>query len=219
MSINIDAAGEWADETARRWITTNPMKRLDAGSEPGKIRTAVIDTIEQVSHAMAEKTRAAGCYADGTPSACKTWLETCCNQLAEPDEATKPNRTTRRIGDADATAAETAPLLRWAGASRVEAQKAGLRWTRGRDRGPLEFDVMVVGGVQTIVEHGWPTDANQLVARMAAAIATATRRTAEAQGTPSASIAKLTQTLIGDARQRAAATSAQRPAWVDQPRS
>ena len=215
--INIDAAGEWADETAGRWLTTDPMDGLSTASRPEEIRTGVVKTIAETARTMAKKTRAAGCYPHATPAGCKTWLETCCNQLAEPDLDTKPERTMPRFGTGATARAEAAPLLRWAAGSREQAQKSGLRWTRGRNEGPLELDVMEVDAVQTIIEHGWPADENELVAKIATAIATATRRTAEAQKTPAASIAELANALMDDARRYAATRAAQRPDWVNRP--
>ena len=217
MAINIDAAGEWASETASRWLTTDPMDGLDSASRPEDVRKGVVRTIAETSAVMAEKTRSTGCYPNATREGCKAWLEACCNQMAEPDQDTLRVRTVPRLGDKPAPPARSAPMLRWAGGSREQAQRTGFRWTRGRGHGALEFEVVNLNGTQTIVEHGWPADESSLVKQMASAIATATHRTAEAQKTNSASIATIKQTLVEDARRYSATSAAQAPDWTGAP--
>ena len=213
MMINIDAAGEWADETASRWLTTEPMDGLDAASRPEDIRNGVVRTITETSSAMAEKTRAAGCYPDATPKDCKTWLETCCNQVSGPRRETLAARTAPQMGDAPEPAAKAIPLLRWAGGSREQAQNSEITWTRGRGRGALNFDVLDIDGIQTIVEHGWPADEHDLVNQMTNAIATAARRAADIRKRTSASIATIRQALLDDAQRYAATDDARPPDW------
>ena len=217
MAINIDAAGEWADETASRWLRTDPMDGLDSTSRPEEIRKAVVRAIAETSAVMAEKTRSTGCYRNATPEGCKAWLEACCNHLAAPDGDTRQSRTVPQLGETAPPAARSTPMFRWAAGSREQAQKSGFRWTRGRDHGGLSFDVIDLNGVQTIVEHGWPADEHDLMEKMAGAIATATRRTADARKTSSASIATIRQTLIEDARRYAGTSAAQAPDWMNTP--
>ena len=213
MVINIDAAGEWADETASRWLTTEPMDGLDAASRPEDIHNGVVRTIAETSAAMAERSRSTGCYAHATAEGCKAWLETCCNQVAGPRRETTATRTTPQMGDAPEPATRAIPLLRWAGASREQAQNSEIAWTRGRSRGALNFDVLDIDGIQTIVEHGWSADEHDLVSQMAGAIATAARRAADARNRTSASIATIRQALLDDAQRYAATDDAQPPDW------
>ena len=215
--INIDAAGEWADENATRWLHTNPMNMLDATSRPEDIRKGVVATIAQTSEAMAEKTRRSGCYPQATAESCKAWLETCCNQAAGPGRETAQGRTAPRLGHTPEPPARALPLLRWAGGSREQAQSAEILWTRGRDHGTLAFDVIDVTGIQTIVEHGWPADENDLVDKMAGAIATAAQRAAEARNRRTADAATIRQALLADAQRYAATTDAQPPVWWESP--
>ena len=216
MAINIDAAGEWADETATRWLSTNPMEKLNPSSRPEEIRRGVVDTIAETSAVMAEETRNTGCYAHATAEGCKTWLETCCNQAAGPRRETSEARSAPRLGNRPEPAAKALPFLRWAGISREQVQSPEIVWTRGRDHGVLAFDVVDVDGVQSIVEHGWPADENELVEKMTSAIATAACRAAEVRSRRAASMETVKQTLLEDARRHAATPGAEPPDWWKQ---
>ena len=162
---------------------------------------------------MAEKTRNTGCYPDATPEGCKTWLEACCNQVSGPRRETSEARSAPRLGNTPEPAAKALPLLRWAGGSREQVQSSEILWTRGRNHGALAFDVVDIGGIQSIIEHGWPVDENDLVEKMAGAIATAAHRAAKARNRATADIATIKQALLEDARRYAATRGAQPPDW------
>ena len=211
--ISMDIAGEWAVENESRWLETTPMSGLDPSSRPEEIHRGVVETIAQVSRVMAEKTRDTGCHPDATPEGCKAWLEACCDQVAAPSHETPEGRTAPRLSNRPAPRAGAIPLLRWAGGSREQAQSPEIVWTRGRDAGPLAFDVVEVGDIQSIIEHGWPADEHDLVEQLAAAGATAAYRAARSRHRTTADIGTISEALLKDAHRYAATPGAQLPDW------
>ena len=213
-AVNTDAAGEWADANARRWLAENPMDALDPGSPVDEVLSAVAGTIDRIAASMAAVGRETGHDASTNPAPIRAWLADCCNAMAEPDAHTRRSRLGESIGEREPTPDEHRPLRRWCAGTREQIQTTGIRWMRGRADGELALDVIESTEGFTIIEHGWPADERELTTRMTRAVAEATSGAGRRQGHEPAPETIIARKLVEDAAAYARSPNAQTPRWL-----
>ncbi len=215
--IDIDVGLEWAQAAAARWGTGDLLAGLAADSDPAVVRAAVEGTIARTAGVMARAAAAARtrvpCSSDEAEVG--RWLAACVDAVAEPDARSDAGRAVVGFGTggASAAAAGLRPLRRWTGALRENTQAAGVRWVRGHPDGGCRFTVVRLGGVWTVIEHGWSRDEEELRDRMVPAAAAALVRQARAAGKRPAPEELLTDQLAADADSYCVSPDAQSPLW------
>ncbi len=213
--IDIDVGLEWAQAAAARWGTGDLLAGLAADSDPAAVRAAVEGTIARTAGVMARAAAAARtrvpCSSD--EAEVRRWLAACVDAVAEPDGRSDPGRAVAGFGTGGASAPGLRPLRRWTGALRENTQAAGVRWVRGYSDGGCRFTVARLGGVWTVIEHGWSRDEEELRARMVPAAAAALVRQARAAGKRPAPEEMLAEQLAADADAYCVSADAQPPSW------
>ena len=178
--LDADLVLDWTRQLAQRWLPPHAVyQRNDLPASA--VRDVAVATIRAAAEAMAAAPGKLAGECCTAPEHIAEWLCACVNDATERDRESDPKQGIHRFGTQPRIGGPSA-LRRWNAILRENTQATGTGWVRGRHNGPARFSVSRIGGIWTVVEHGWSDDPESFRNRIIKAAAVATVRHAPEQG-------------------------------------
>ena len=200
----------WTRGVAARWLPPHAVYRRN-DLPPQAVRQVALATIRGTAEAMAAAPGRTGGECSTNAERIAEWLTACANDVAQTDQETNPEQRMEEFATEPRKSAPAAER-RWNGLLRENTQATGTGWVRGRDTGPASFSVSRIGGIWTVIEHGWPEDHPLFRTQIINAAAAATVRQAEEGGKNPAPVEEVAKRLTDAAASYCGDGEAQPPA-------